>query len=88
MQHDFLFNPWRPQSFFGLDVIEAQKYPKYQLPDDVPVTEEFRSDFNKWALEFFGYTTLIPQGTVYVLGNGFGPIVMHPKDIVQINNIC
>ena len=57
---------------FGMRVVVVGRKPKYQLPLDVPVSPEFREEFNAWALSFFGWVDAIPnlpcvvQGTVLV----------------------
>lgn len=40
--------------------------PKFQLAENVPVTDEFRAEFNEWALNFFGWEEEIVEGAITV----------------------
>jgi hypothetical protein len=41
----------------GVEIVESPiiaPVARFKLADNVPVTQEFRDDFNRWAREFFG----------------------------------
>jgi hypothetical protein len=50
-------------------VVNNMSTTKYALPKDVSVSEEFRAQFDKWALQFFGSTPMIPDGVTYIMLN-------------------
>lgn len=75
-----------PEKIFGLQIVVASEIPKYQLPMDVPVTEEFRADFNKWAREFFGVSCLVPPGTFYKLSTPYEALLVHPSDYQKLKD--
>lgn len=53
---------------FGMKIIvNDTRFPNRTLAKDVPVSPEFRVEVDKWMLEFFGSTPLIPDGTMYAL---------------------
>ena len=74
----------------GMKIIEAPTCPKYELPPEVipgvPWPKGFREEINKWSLEFFGVTSIIPEGTAYIM-SGNNIAIMNPKDFVKIINI-
>lgn len=55
-----------PLTIYGLSVfVNDTRSANRTLAKDVPVSPEFRIEVDKWMLEFFGSTPLIPDGTVY-----------------------
>ena len=58
-------------NLFGIKIIKALTRPKYELPSEVipgvPWPKGFREEINKWSLEFFGVTSIIPEGTAYMM---------------------
>lgn len=48
-------------------VVNDTRFPKRTLAKDVPVSPDFRVEVDKWMLEFFGSTPLIPDGTMYAM---------------------
>ena len=64
-----------PQEIFGFKVFTAPSWPKYKLPDDFPVTDEFRKDFDKWALDFFGLDSFVKEDEMLVIGSNI--LYMH-----------
>lgn len=75
-----------PSLFDGLKiVVNHQRTPKRTLAKDVPVSPEFRIEVDKWMLEFFGYTPLIPDGVMYAIaGQGH---VCNPKTFAMIKDL-
>ena len=58
--------PDSTSELFGMKiVVNDTRLPKRTLAKDVPVSPEFRLEVDKWMLEFFGSTPLIPDGTMY-----------------------
>ena len=60
----------------GLTVVVHPDFPKFQLSEDVPVTDAFRAQFNVWAREFFGMTNLLEDGQASVTGS---KVFMNPR---------
>lgn len=58
-----------PDLLYGLRVVVHPDVPKMQLSLDCPVTDEYRKDTNAWMIRFFGMTNLIPDGSVYRVGD-------------------
>jgi hypothetical protein len=83
-------DPFRLPTLVGLQVIEATEYPKYELPKEVmpgvPWPPGFRDEINRWSRSFLGTTSLIPNGTAYVIGGSY--IMMRPSDVVKIINVA
>ncbi|KAF1046349.1 MAG: hypothetical protein GAK35_01034 [Herbaspirillum frisingense] len=56
--------------------------PRFQLSPNVPVTEEFRADFNAWARRFFGaddkFIILQESRTVVVSPYIYDQLMKHP----------
>lgn len=56
--------------------------PRFQLSSEVPVTEEFRADFNNWARRFFGvdvkFVILQESRTVVVSPYIYDQLMKHP----------
>lgn len=67
------------QSFMGMRIVVSPYRPKYQLPADVTVPQAFREDFDRWALEFFGTTNLVPDGQMLVIRGR--ELVMSPRTV-------
>lgn len=68
------FSAFSPPPAFK--VMVSPDVPKFVLSEDVPVTKEFRDDFNRWALDFFGTTNIVPDGEVYKIDSVF---YMNPR---------
>lgn len=83
------FDPFSLGVFGGIHIVESPDRPRYTLPEEVipgvPWPPGFRDKINRWSVDFLGTTNLLPRGTAYMLGNGVA--VMHPSDVVKINNI-
>ena len=54
--------------FSGLQINVVEDNPAYTLPEDVPVSQEFREDFNKWSTKFFTPKSSISDGQVVFSG--------------------
>lgn len=52
--------------FSGMQIYVQDDLPPYRLAEDVPVTEEFRKEFNEWAAKFFSPKAVIPDGHINV----------------------
>lgn len=60
--------PDSTSELFGMKiVVNDTRSPKRTLAKDVPVSPEFRLEIDKWMLEFFGSTPLIPDGAMYAM---------------------
>ena len=57
-----------PRSICGINVQIAPEVPKYKLPEDLPLSPEFRSEFNAWALKRFGTTCIVSKDKMYMIG--------------------
>ena len=57
--------------------------PKMQLSEDCPVTSAFREEMNKWMVDFFGSTPLIPDGQVM---HGLGFFYMNSKTFYALKS--
>ncbi len=83
--NDWLF-PMPRSTLFGLDIIEAPTYPKYELPKEVipgvPWPRGFREDFMKWSKEFLGYKCHMPLDVVYLFGGNMA--MADPKTVAKI----
>lgn len=63
------------------------KVPRMQLRQDLPLPDDFRREFNKWLIEFFGYkeeTPIFPANLALTFG---GKVIMDPKMIAKILNL-
>ena len=78
-----LFGFKHPRQIFGMNVVEAPKTPVLQLSESVDVTDEFRKQFNQWALDLFGYKSIIPDGVAYMIG-GYDTVVMSPNSVAML----
>lgn len=58
-----------PYTFNGMRVTISPDQPKMKLAPGDYVTPEFREEIDRWLLEFFGVTNLIPDGQVYQAGD-------------------
>lgn len=74
------------QTMNGLKIVILQPTPKMKLSPDVPVTDEFRSAFNTWALEFFGVTYVVPKGQT-VLDKMSGVLYVRADDYHNIRKL-
>lgn len=72
------------QSFMGMRIVVSPDRPKYQLPADVTVPQAFREDFDRWALEFFGTTNLVPDGQMLVVHGR--ELVMSPRTVAAMKD--
>lgn len=58
-----------PYTLYGMAVHIVPDTPKIILSKDVPVSEDFRIEMDRWMLEFFGITNLLDDGQVIAVGN-------------------
>lgn len=62
-------------TLFGKRIfIDPNEVPRMQLSPDVPLTPEFRAEFNAWMREFFGMRSTIEDGVVLDM---FGDLYMN-----------
>lgn len=54
-----MVNAWN-----GISIVVSHDRPKMKLSEAVPVTPEFREEFNRWMLGFFGTTNTVADGEV------------------------
>lgn len=66
-------------SIMGFRLVVSPDRPKYQLPKDIQVTQEFREDFDRWALGFFGTDNLLDDGQMLVIHDR--ELVMNPRSL-------
>lgn len=72
---------WGPRTLLGMNVVEdpaLNPKPRMTLAANVPVTEEFREEINKWMIEFFG---LEPE-RIYLIAHN--TVVLSPKSAALI----
>lgn len=74
----------KSELLLGMKIVVAPEFPKYQLPLDLPLPEDFRADFNKWAREFFGMTCMVPPGTMYMVSTPYEQMLIHPQDYAKV----
>lgn len=75
---------FRPLSFAGFDIYEVKSQPVLQISPDFPhVSDEFRAEWNAWALERFGFRDIVPVNTAFVCGNR---IFMNPRSVANLVN--
>lgn len=56
-------------TLFGRKVYVIPDRPKMILSPELPVTEEFRADFNAWLLSFFGTECFISDDEIIFAGD-------------------
>jgi hypothetical protein len=56
--------------------------PRFALSKDVPVSPDFRKQFEAWAAEFFGVHWLIPDGQVHQAGQN--AMFMNPNTFAEV----
>jgi hypothetical protein len=81
-----LFDPFRiePPTFAGMRIHETPDVPVLQISPDFPyVSDKFRAEWNRWALERFGTRNIVPEGTAYMFCNR---LVMNPRSVVHLFN--
>lgn len=73
IDRDLSLSMGRPQSLFGINLIEVPTYtvPKLKLSKDAPVSDDFRKEFDAWLLERFGVRDEcpVPEGVAYLFQN-------------------
>lgn len=73
---------------FGMNIIEVKPTyePKLKLSEHVPLSDEFRAEFNQWLLDQFGVleVCLIPKNTVYMFE---GNLLMRPEMAANLSTI-
>lgn len=83
------FNPFRPSTAFGMDIIEVPPriVPKLELGGAGVFSDECRNEFNLWLLERFGTKdeSIIPPGTLYMFGN---TILGRPEAVCKLTNFA
>lgn len=67
----------------GIPIHISPDWPRLTLSKDVPVTDEFRKDFDAWALGFFGAYNLLEDGQWINVRNGQA-ILMNPRTFEQL----
>lgn len=72
-------------TFFGLRVFVQPSFPKMRLSPIVPVTEEFRQEFDLWLADFFGYECLVKNGEV-IINEAAGFMVMNKYTLAQLKS--
>jgi hypothetical protein len=54
----------------GIRAVESNlSYPRFQLSEKVTVSDEFRQEMNAWLADFFGHVSLVPDDTVFGMGD-------------------
>lgn len=74
-------------SLFGLRVQVTPDIPKMTLSKDVPVSPWLREEMDRWMLEFFGTTNLIPDGRAYVMEDP-GIVIMNKRTYLQMRTMA
>ena len=54
-------------TLYGMKVVVSEDKPKMKLAPGDYVTPEFLKEIDQWLVEFFGYTSLVPDGQVMVM---------------------
>jgi hypothetical protein len=74
------------QSIYGMKVVVHQDAPKMQLSprlrEILAPKVGFADEFDRWLLQFFGKTNLVPDGQTYVLMGK--TLVMNPRTYQQM----
>jgi hypothetical protein len=61
---------------FGFPVYVSPDRPKIRLSEDIPLTKEFRDEYNQWLVDFFGLTNMLKDGEII---SGVHGIFMNPR---------
>jgi len=79
--------PWSykpdPYTLYGMRVNISPDIPKMTLSKDVAVSEDFRIEMDRWMLDFFGVTNLIPDGQTIVM-ESIGCVAMNQRTYRQL----
>jgi len=72
----------KPREFMGFKVHEIPSIPILKLSENVECTDEFRKQFDQWALDLFGYKE--PDLNIaYMFGNN---IALYPSAAAMFVN--
>ena len=73
----------RPMDFMDIKIFEHNNdIPVLQLSESVEVTDEFRKQFNQWAINLFGCKSIMPRDTALMLGD-YG-VVINSESIAML----
>lgn len=53
----------------GMRMVIVNPTPKFQLPEDLPLKDDFRAEYNSWLLKTFGWAEYMEDGMVRTFGD-------------------